>query len=112
MTGIDKENYGIEAGAEVSITSELSVNAVASLGQYLWITNPKITITQDNNSQVLSNEEVWIQYFRQSGTPQTALARGVEYNSSRSHAQRTTAATIPGGITSKRLSRDSCSTFL
>ena len=83
MTGIDKENYGIEAGAEVSLTSELSVNAVASLGQFLWITNPDITITQDNNSQVLSNEEVWIQYFRQSGTPQTALALGVEYNSSR-----------------------------
>lgn len=83
MTGIDKENYGIEAGAEVGITSELSVNAVASLGQYLWVTNPKITITQDNNSQVLSNEEVWIRYFRQSGTPQTALALGVEYNSSR-----------------------------
>lgn len=83
MTGIDKENYGIEAGAEVGITSELSVNAVASIGQFLWITNPKITITQDNNSQVLSDEEVWIQYFRQSGTPQTALALGVEYNSSR-----------------------------
>jgi hypothetical protein len=83
MTGIDKENYGIEAGTEVNITSELVVNAVASLGQYLWISNPDITITQDNNSQVLSEEEVWIQYFRQSGTPQTALALGVEYNSSR-----------------------------
>jgi hypothetical protein len=83
MTGIDKENYGIEAGAEVSITSELQVNAVASLGQYLWISNPDITITQDNNSEVLSNEEVWIQYFRQSGTPQAAFALGIEYNSSR-----------------------------
>jgi len=83
MTGIDKENYGIEAGAEISITSELSVNAVASVGQYLWVSNPAITITQDNNSTVLSNEEVWIQYFRQSGTPQTALAAGIEYNSSR-----------------------------
>lgn len=83
MTGIDKENYGIEAGAEIGITSELTVNAVASVGQFLWITNPRITITQDNNSQVLSNEEVWIQYFRQSGTPQTTLALGAEYNSSR-----------------------------
>ena len=83
MTGINKENYGVEAGAEVNITSELVVNAVASLGQYLWISNPDITITQDNNSQVLSEEEVWIQYFRQSGTPQTALALGVEYNSSK-----------------------------
>ena len=83
MSGIDKENYGIEAGAEVSITSELSVNLVASLGQFLWVTNPGITITKDNNSEVLSQEEVWIQYFRQSGTPQTALAAGIEYNSSR-----------------------------
>jgi hypothetical protein len=83
MSGIDKENYGIEAGAEVNITSELSVNAVASLGQFLWVSNPDITITKDNNSQVLSQEEVWIRYFRQSGTPQTALAAGIEYNSSR-----------------------------
>lgn len=83
MTGIDKENYGMEAGAEVNLTSELVVNAVASLGQFLWANNPDITITRDNNSTVLSNEEVWIQYFRQSGTPQTALALGLEYNSSR-----------------------------
>jgi hypothetical protein len=83
MTGIDKENYGIEAGAEVNLTSELVVNAVASVGQFLWVTNPDITITRDNNSTVLSTEEVWIQYFRQSGTPQTALALGLEYNSSR-----------------------------
>jgi len=83
MTGINKENYGIEAGAEVNITSELVFNAVASIGQYLWVNNPAITITQDNNAEVLSNEEVWIRYFRQSGTPQTALAAGIEYNSSR-----------------------------
>jgi hypothetical protein len=83
ITGIDKENYGIEAGAEINITSELVLNAVASVGQYLWVNNPGITITKDNNSEVLSNEEVWIQYFRQSGTPQTALSAGIEYNSSR-----------------------------
>jgi len=83
ITGIDKENYGIEAGAELNITSELVFNAVASVGQYLWVNNPGITITKDNNSEVLSTEEVWIQYFRQSGTPQTAFAAGLEYNSSR-----------------------------
>lgn len=83
MTGIDKENYGLEAGAEVNLTSGLVFNAVASVGQFLWSNNPDITITRDNNSTVLSNEEVWIQYFRQSGTPQTALAAGLEYNSSR-----------------------------
>jgi hypothetical protein len=83
MTSIDKENYGIEAGIEMNITPELVFNGVASVGQYLWVSNPDITITQDNNSEVLSNEEVWVTYFRQSGTPQTALAAGFEYNSSR-----------------------------
>jgi hypothetical protein len=45
--------------------------------------NPQITITQDNNNEVVRVEEVWIKYFRQSGTPQTAFALGLEYNSSR-----------------------------
>jgi hypothetical protein len=79
MAGINKENYGIEFGAEAKLTSALTLNAVASIGQYLYVTNPSITITKDNNSEVLSNEEVWIKYFRISGTPQTALALGLEY---------------------------------
>lgn len=83
MNGVVKENYGVEAGAEITLTTGLVFNAVASLGQYLWSSNPDITITRDNNSTILSTEEVWIQYFRQSGTPQTALAAGLEYNSTR-----------------------------
>lgn len=83
MTGIDKENYGVEAGLDVSLTSELSVNFVASVGQYLWVNNPSITITEDNSSDVLRTDDVWVTYFRQSGTPQTALAAGLKYNSSK-----------------------------
>lgn len=83
MTGIDKENYGLELGTEVTITTGLTVNATAALGQYLWVNNPRITITQDNNNEMLRKEEVWIRYFRQSGTPQTAFSLGLEYNSSR-----------------------------
>jgi hypothetical protein len=83
MTNIDKENYGIEFGTEVTITTGLNINATASLGQYLWVNNPSITITEDNSNSILSNDEVWIKYFRQSGTPQTALSLGLEYNSSR-----------------------------
>ncbi len=83
MTSIDKENYGLELGAEVTVTTGLNVNATAALGQYLWVNNPDITITQDNDNKILRVEEVWIKYFRQSGTPQTALSLGVEYNSSK-----------------------------
>ncbi len=81
MSGIDKEHYGIEFGAEIKITPTLSRNTGAAAGQYLWVSNPNIVITQDNNSEVLGNEEVWVKYFRVDGTPQTSLAAGLEYNS-------------------------------
>jgi len=82
MTNIDKENYGLEFGTEVTLFTGFNVNAAASIGQFLWASNPDVTITQDDNATVLSKEEVWIRYFKQSGMPQTALALGVEYNSS------------------------------
>lgn len=81
ISGINKEHYGIEFGTEFRLTSTITLNTVAALGQYLWISNPDILITQDNNSEVLSNDEVWVQYFRVNGTPQTALAAGMEYSS-------------------------------
>jgi hypothetical protein len=79
MAGIGKENYGLEIGTEIKLTSAFTVSAVASLGQYMYVSNPSITITKDNNSEVLSNEEVWVKYFSTSGTPQTALALSIEY---------------------------------
>lgn len=83
MSGIDKENLGLELGAEVTVATGLTVNAVASLGQFLLVSNPDVTITEDNSAMVLSSEEVWVKYFRQSGIPQTALSLGLEYNSSK-----------------------------
>lgn len=81
MTGIDREHYGIEYGAEFKLSPSITLSTVASLNQYLWISNPDIIITQDNNSEVLSSDEVWVKYFRVSGTPQTALAASLEYSS-------------------------------
>ncbi len=81
VTGIEKEHMGVELGFEWDITSTLSVNTVAALGQYLWMNNPNILITRDNSSEVVRNDEVWIQYFRVEGTPQTALSAGISYNS-------------------------------
>jgi hypothetical protein len=79
MSGIGKENYGIEFGTDIKLHSTLTLSAVSSLGQYMYVTNPSITVTKDNNSEVLSTEEVWVKYFRTSGTPQTALAVSLEY---------------------------------
>jgi len=81
VSEIDKEHYGVEFGTEFKLSSTITLNTVASVGQYLWVSNPDILITQDNNSEVLSTEDVWVQYFRLNGTPQTALALGLEYSS-------------------------------
>ncbi|MFN8241243.1 MAG: TonB-dependent receptor [Bacteroidales bacterium] len=83
MAGINKENYGIEFGADIKLSTTLTLSPVVSVGQYMYVNNPSITITKDNNSEVLSNEEVWIKYFRTSGTPQTALALSIEYRAPR-----------------------------
>jgi hypothetical protein len=81
MTGINKEHYGLEYGAEFKLSSTITINTVASLNQFIWTKNPEIIITQDNNSEILSTDEVWVKYFRASGSPQTALAAGIEYSS-------------------------------
>jgi hypothetical protein len=83
MSGIGKENYGLEFGADVKLLTTLTLSAVASFGQYMYVNNPSITVTRDNNSEVLSNDEVWIKYFRVSGSPQTALALNLEYRAPR-----------------------------
>jgi hypothetical protein len=83
MTNIEKEHSGIELGVEWDITQTFSINGVASIGQYIWMDNPSIVITRDNSSEVIRNEEVWVKYFSVDGTPQTALAFGINYNSPR-----------------------------
>ncbi|MFO7575336.1 MAG: TonB-dependent receptor [Bacteroidales bacterium] len=83
MTGIDKEHSGIELGVEWDITQSLSISGVAAIGQYIWMDNPDITVTRDNSSEILRNDEVWVKYFRVDGTPQTALAAGINYNAPR-----------------------------
>jgi hypothetical protein len=81
MANIDKDNYGLEFGTEITIATGLKINAAANIGQYLWVNNPNITITEDDNNKILSYKDIWVKYFRQSGTPQTALSLGLEYSS-------------------------------
>jgi len=83
MTGINKEHTGLELGVEWNITQALRINGVAAIGQYIWMDNPDIVVTRDNSSEIIRNDEVWVKYFRVDGTPQTALAAGINYNAPR-----------------------------
>lgn len=83
MTGMDKKHIGVEIGLEGKITSELSVNAVAAIGQYTYDSRPDLTITVDNNaSEIQGNDnKVYIKDFYVPGTPQQAYSLGIKYNS-------------------------------
>lgn len=80
MTGIDKEHTGIELGVEWYVTRALSVNTVAAIGRFVWKDNPSLTITTDNSIEVVRSDEVRLKGFSVDGTPQTALAFGVDYD--------------------------------
>ncbi|NPA35535.1 MAG: TonB-dependent receptor [Chlorobi bacterium] len=81
MTGIDKEYKGFEIGASYKLTATISANMAAGIGRYLYKSDPKVIITQDNNQQVLETGEVYAYNFRLPGTPLTAVSLGLKYNS-------------------------------
>lgn len=83
MTGMDKKHFGAEIGLESKITSTISVNAVASLGQYTYDSRPEVYITQDNDAQPLTEtkQTVYVKDFYVDGTPQQAYSLGLSYNS-------------------------------
>jgi hypothetical protein len=82
MSGIDKEHMGIELGLEVKPTSEISVNGVVALGQYIYTSRPNVTIGSDNEIDLeTENDIVYFKNYYVEGTPQTAATLGVRYNS-------------------------------
>lgn len=82
MTGITKEHKGIEFGAEIKVTSAISVNLAAAFGSYKYISRPTVTVTQDNSDSLFSeNQTVYIKNFYIPSTPQTAAMFGIKYAS-------------------------------
>jgi hypothetical protein len=81
MSDIDKQYMGAEFGTEYKITSALSANMVAALGQHTYESNPSVIVTQDNNEEVKQADNVYTTGFKQSGTPMLATTVGLKYNS-------------------------------
>ncbi|OFX88201.1 MAG: hypothetical protein A2W99_10305 [Bacteroidetes bacterium GWF2_33_16] len=82
MSGIDKEHMGLELGLSLKPTSEISVNGVVALGQYIYTSRPNVTIGSDNEIGLQTeNDIVYFKNYYVEGTPQTAASMGVRYNS-------------------------------
>lgn len=60
LTGIDQRHVGVEFGAKVPLPVEgLSLSGVLSMGEYVYTSNPYMTQTIDNSSEVVfENEQV------------------------------------------------------
>ena len=82
LTDIDERHMGIEAAADVKLSTTLSVVGAASVGQYIYTSRPVATISQDNNAALLQEGQVIYQRdFFVPNTPQQAYTFGLKYNS-------------------------------
>lgn len=81
MTGIDKEHRGIEVGAEIKLSTTITLNSAIALGSYKYVSRPDVVITQDNSGQMVATKVVYFKNFFIPNTPQTAAMLGFRYAS-------------------------------
>ena len=79
MTGVNKRHYGGELAVVYNITSSLSVNAVASVGDAEYTNNANGLLISENE-KVWKNDLVYMKGVKADGTPLTAASIGIDYN--------------------------------
>jgi len=79
-SGIDLRHIGTELAIEANVGYGFSVYGVACIGKYLFTSNPRATISQDNKDTLLAeNETVYVQNFHYGNTPEKAYTLGTGY---------------------------------
>jgi carboxypeptidase-like protein len=81
LSGISKQNYGLEIGAEVPILTNFKLKAVAAVGQSVYAENPSLYLTSDDFSVPIELGKVSLKNYFVSGGPQQAYSFGFEYSS-------------------------------
>ncbi len=81
LSNIGKEQFGVEAGAEVIVYKGLTLNAAAAIGRYRYNTTQLATTTQDNSSEILSKDVPVYSKNYYVPTPQEAYTVGLNYRS-------------------------------
>ena len=79
MTGVNKLHYGLEAAVVYNITSSLSINALASVGDAEYTDNANGLLISENEA-VWKNDLVYMKGVKLDGTPLTAASLGIDYN--------------------------------
>ncbi len=80
IRNIDKVNYGVEFGANVNVSPYFNVGTAWALGEYYYDSRPAVTITQENDAEVLIQDRtVYLKGYNIGGIPQVAGMFEVEY---------------------------------
>lgn len=85
LTHLDKKNTGAELSFEYQISSTLKTTLSAAYGNYIYSSNPDVSITNDANAAkdgaqtTFDFGSAYLKNYKQSGTPQKALSVGLEY---------------------------------
>jgi hypothetical protein len=79
LSGINYRNYGGEFGIEVQATPTVSFTGAASIGEYLYDSNPELFITLTDDYLNVSQGKSYLKNYKQSGTPQRGYSVGATY---------------------------------
>jgi hypothetical protein len=80
MTDLDKLHTGIELGIEAKLTQTISLTGAAGRGDFIYNSRPKVTISQDNNYDILAeNRTSYLKNYKIGGFPQSAYSVGIKY---------------------------------
>ncbi len=85
LTHLDKKNWGTELSFEYQIDPTLKTTLAAGFGEYLYASNPNVTITNDAKASIENVNPVFnfgtasLKNYQQAGTPQQAYSLGLEY---------------------------------
>lgn len=87
MTNVEKRNMGAEFGIDVKVLPTLSLQGLASYGQYTYKNDPQAYFSSDaagvfeNGLSYLDIGKAYLKNYRLGGTPQQGYSLGFRYNS-------------------------------
>lgn len=83
LNPVDERHLGLELALEARITSSLTLNGVAAIGQYTYTSRPQGILVLDDDGLIRPRGTVFMKDFYVPGTPQQAFTLGVNYRSAK-----------------------------
>lgn len=90
MSNVKKRNIGLELGVEYKLTPSLSLQGLATYGQYTYRNNPEVYFASDAIGTFVENGVTksfgnlgtsYLKNYKQGGTPQQGYSLGFRYSS-------------------------------